>query len=197
MLAPTFNNEKTDTTSGFYAGSYGAEFLIFNSTDKTIVLDETSGTFLRRVGLTFTQNTTNTLTVDDYYNKKSSFSNPEIINNIITNPERQDKIYSDILASRSKYGKREFSLDSLYIQDQDSANSLMGWIMSKTMRPRKEIGLELFPMPHLQLGDIVTIDYEMPNKDKFIDTTKQFVVAEMQYGRNENGPTQTVRVVEV
>jgi hypothetical protein len=197
MLAPTFNNEKTYTTSGFYAGSYGAEFLIFNSTDKTIVLDETSGTFLRIVGLTFTQNTTNTLTVDDYYNKKSSFSNPEIINNIITNPERQDKIYSDILASRSKYGKREFSLDSLYIQDQDSANSLVGWIMSKTMRPRKEIGLELFPMPHLQLGDIVTIDYEMPNKDKFIDTTKQFVVAEMQYGRNENGPTQTVRVVEV
>jgi len=51
MLSPTFNNEKTYTTSGFYAGSYGAEFLIFNSTDKSIVIDETSGTFLRIIGL--------------------------------------------------------------------------------------------------------------------------------------------------
>lgn len=197
MLAPTFNNEKTYTTSGFYAGSYGAEFLIFNSTDKTIVLDETSGTFLRILGLTFTQNTTNTLTVDDYYKQISNFSDPQIINNIITNPERQEKIYDNILTSRSRYGKRDFTLDSIYIQDQDTASNLMGWIMSKMIKPRKQIGLELFSMPHLQLGDIVTIDYEMPSKDKFLDTTKQFVVTEMEYGRNESGPSQVIRVVEV
>jgi hypothetical protein len=197
MLAPTFNNEKTYTTSGFYAGSYGAEFLIFNSTDKTIVLDETSGTFLRIVGLSFTQNTTHTLTVDDYYKERANFADPLIINNIITNPERQEKIYDTILGSRSKYGKREFTLDSPYIQDQDLANSLMGWITSKTIKPRKNIQLEVFAMPHLQLGDIVTIDYEMPTGDKFINNTKQFIVSEMQYARNESGPSQTIRVVEV
>jgi hypothetical protein len=196
MLSPTFNNEKTYTTSGFYAGSYGAEFLVFNSTDKTIVLDETSGTFLRIVGLSFTQNTTHTLTVDDYYKERTNFADPLIINNVITNPERQEKIYDSILGSRSKYGKREFTLESAYIQDQDLANSLMGWITSKTIKPRKNIQLEVFAMPHLQLGDIVTIDYEMPTGDKFLDTTKQFVVSEMQYARNENGPSQVIRVVE-
>jgi hypothetical protein len=197
MLSPTFNNEKTYTTSGFNAGSYGAEFLIFNSTDKTIVLDETSGTFLRIVGLSFTQNTTHSLTVDDYYKERSNYADPLIVNNIITNPERQEKIYDTILGSRSKYGKREFTLESPYIQDQDLANSLMGWITSKTIRPRKNIQVEVFGMPHLQLGDIVTIDYEMPTGDKFLDETKQFVVTEMQYARNENGPSQVIRVVEV
>jgi hypothetical protein len=195
-LSPTFNNEKTYTTSGFSAGSYGAEFLVFNSTDKTIVLDETSGTFLRIVGLSFTQNTTHALTVDDYYKERANYADPLVVNNIITNPERQEKIYDTILGSRSKYGKREFTLDSPYIQDQDLANSLMGWITSKTMKPRKNIQVEVFGMPHLQLGDIVTIDYEMPNGDKFLDETKQFVVTEMQYARNENGPSQVIRVVQ-
>jgi ribosomal protein S17 len=73
----------------------------------------------------------------------------------------------------------------------------MGWITSKTMKPRKNIQVEVFGMPHLQLGDIVTIDYEMPTGDKFLDETKQFVVTEMQYARNENGPSQVIRVVEV
>jgi len=73
----------------------------------------------------------------------------------------------------------------------------MGWITSKTMRPRKNISLEVFGVPHLQLGDVVTIDYSMPGGDKFLNNTKQFVVSEMSYSRSENGPSQIIRVVEV
>jgi hypothetical protein len=105
--------------SGFRAGSYGAEFLIFNNTDNAIVLDETSGSYLRIVGVTFTQNTSNVLTVDDYYRDISNFSDPVVVNNTIRSPQRADKIYQDVKLSRSKYGDRSFSLDSAYIQSSD------------------------------------------------------------------------------
>jgi hypothetical protein len=73
----------------------------------------------------------------------------------------------------------------------------MDWILSKTIIPRKIIMLEVFGVPHIQLGDIVTIDYTMPSDDKFIEIDKQFVVSEIQYGRSEQGPSSIIKVVEV
>jgi hypothetical protein len=196
MLKPTFNNEKTYTSSGFYADAYGAEFLVFNATDKLITLDETSGNYLQIIGITFTQNTSNTLTADKFYQDRSNFADPIIVNNAILSPSKQDRIYQDVKISRSKYGRRDFTLDSIYIQSEDQANGLMDWILSKTIKPRKIIMLEVFGVPHIQLGDIVTIDYTMPSDDKFIEIDKQFVVSEIQYGRSESGPSSIIKVVE-
>jgi hypothetical protein len=197
ILKPTFNNEKTYTSSGFYADAYGAEFLIFNSTDKLINIDETSGNYLQIIGITFTQNTSNTLTVDKFFQNRSNFSDPILINNTILSPSKQEKIYQNVKMSRSKYGRRDFSLDSIYIQSEDQANDIMDWLISKTIDPRKIILLEVFGIPHVQLGDIVTINYTMPNNDKYIDIDKQFIVSEIQYGRNEQGPSSVIKVVEV
>jgi hypothetical protein len=196
-LAPTFNKEKTYTTSGFFAGSYGAEFLIFNATDKAIELDETSGNYLRIIGVTFTQNTSQILSVDDYFRQKSNFSDPIIVNNTITSPIRADKIYQNIKNSRSKYGNRSFSLDSYYIQNQDSANSIMDWLINKTLRPRKSITLEVFGVPHIQLGDIVNIDLDLPDGYKFVDTDTKFVVTSISYSRVPEGPSISMGVVEI
>jgi|688.fasta_scaffold00781_57 hypothetical protein len=197
MLKPIFSNEKTYVTSGFYADSYGAEFLVFNATDKMITLDETSGNYLQIIGITFTQNTSNTLTADSYYQERSSFSDPVIINNAILSPSRQEKIFQDVKISRSKYGKQEFTLDTLYIQSEDQAKNLLGWVLSKTISPRRIVLLEVFATSHLQLGDIVTIDYTMPSGDKFVDVDKQFVVSEIQYARSTEGPSSIIKVVEV
>ena len=196
ILKPTISSEKTYTSSGFYADAYGAEFLIFNATDKMIALDETSGNYLQVIGITFTQNTSNTISVDKYFQEKSNFSNPIIINNIISSPNKQEKIYQDVKLSRSKYGRRDFTLESTYIQSEDQARDLIDWIMSKTIKPRKIILLETFGTPHIQLGDIVSIDYTMPSNDKFVEVDKQFVVSEIQYGRSESGPSSIIKVVE-
>ena len=197
MIKPTFSDEKTYTSSGFFADAYGAEFLIFNATDKMIILDETSGNYLQIIGITFTQNTSNTLTSDKYYQDRSNFSDPIVINNLLVNPNRQERIYQDVKLSRSKYGRREFTLESLYIQSEDQASDLMGWILSKTIKPRKIVLVEVFGIPHLQLGDIVTIDYTMPSEDKFVEVDKQFVVSEIQYARSTEGPSSIIKVVEV
>ena len=77
-LAKTLNSVKGYAASGFYAGSYGADFLIFNCTDFNLNLDDTSGNYLRIHGIAFTQDTTYTLTVNDYFKKKSVLSDSEM-----------------------------------------------------------------------------------------------------------------------
>jgi hypothetical protein len=177
-LSPTFNNIKGYTTSGFYADSYGAEFLIFNATDKALNLDETTGNFLRIQGITFTQDTTHELTVDEFFKKRSNLSDPELVGNTLTySPLVEKSRYDEIKLSRLTYGKNEFSIDSTYIQTQDDAEQMIKWIINKVMVPKKSIGVNIFSIPTLQLGDIVTIDYKnSTGLDLVTDPSSRFVI---------------------
>jgi hypothetical protein len=198
-LSPTFNRIKGYTVSGFYADSYGAEFLIFNSTDKALVLDETSGNYLRIQGITFTQDTTHTLSVDEYYNKRGNLADPELKGTtVVYSPLIEQQNYDKIKLSRLTYGKNEFTIDTPYIQTEDDANALMGWIIEKLMIPKKTIGLNMFATPILQLGDIVTVDYKDNSDIDMIssDSTK-FVIYNIEYSRGSDGPTMTVYLSEV
>ena len=199
QLSPTFNRIKGYTTSGFYADSYGAEFIIFNSTDKALVLDETSGNYLRIQGVTFTNNTTHELTVDDYFKKRSNFSDPELKGStLLVSPLVENAKYDNIKQSRMIYGKNEFSIDSLYIQTDDDAQSLMGWIINKLMVPKKAVGADIFSIPTLQLGDIVTINYKDSNGlDLIAPSATRFVVYNIEYSRDNSGPSMKIFMSEV
>jgi hypothetical protein len=106
--------------------------------------------------------------------------------------------YDEIKLSRLIYGKNEFSIDSLYIQTQDDAEDLLGWIINKTKDPKKAIGLELFSIPTLQLGDVVTIDYKDANDlDLVTASDTRFVVYNIDYSRSGAGPSMTVYLSEV
>ena len=73
----------------------------------------------------------------------------------------------------------------------------MGWVVKKTLRPRRIIDLDVFGVPHLQLGDIVTINYDLPEGSKFIDETIRFVVSSMSYSKQAGGQNSiTVKAVE-
>ena len=198
-LSPTFNRIKSYTVSGFYADSYGAEFLIFNSTDKALVLDETSGNYLRIQGITFTQDTTHTLSVDEYYNKRSNFADPELRGNtVVYSPLVEKQKYDNIKLSRLTYGKNEFSIDTPYIQTEDDANELMGWITDKLMTPKKNIGVNIFSTPILQLGDIVTINYKDNNNVDMVATeSSRFIIYNIEYSRGLEGPSMTIYLSEV
>ena len=179
-------------------GSYGAEFLIFNTTDKAISLSETSTNRIMIQGITFTQNISNVLTVDDYFKELSNFSDPVInSSNLIISPERSEKIYDNIRNSRSTYGNKSFSIDSIYIQNEDSAKDIMKWILDKTIRPRKVFEIDTFGTPHVQLGDIVKINFDLPEGVKMVDENKRFVVISAQYGRSSSNVRSQLRVMEV
>ena len=197
-IAKTFTKDKSYSISGFYGGAYTAEFLIFNTTDKSIILDETTGSYLRILGVTFTQDTEQVLTVDDYFDRVFRNSiEKEYANLGIFNYNDAKKKYDDVRRSRSKYGNQQFTLESYYIQSEDDANKMMGWIISKTLRPRKEISLDVYPMPHMQLGDLVSIQYTLPGNIKYIDENKKFIIQEIGYSRSSSEIRNTIKMIEV
>jgi hypothetical protein len=199
QLSPTFNRIKGYTVSGFQADSYGAEFLIFNASDTALNLDETTGNYLRIQGITFTQDTSYQLTVDEYFKKQGNLSDPELQGStLITSPLVEKAKYDEIKLSRLIYGKNDFSIETPYIQSQDDADELMGWIINKVMRPKKSIGISLFSIPTLQLGDIVTIDYKNNDSlDLVAQASDRFVIYNIAYNRSLSGPSMTVYLSEV
>jgi hypothetical protein len=205
-IAPTFNSLKGYVVSGYVGNAYGAEFLIFNTTDSSVNLDETSGNYLRILGVTFTQESDRQLTLDEYLKAKSDLSNPDfnnfVLESSIDNPNTAAKNLRLIKNSRVTNGRNEFSIDATYIQDADQAEELMGWLIEKMLDPRLSIGLSIFPTPTLQLGDIVTINYKTRNThgdliDEVADSSKRFVIYNIEYGRNENGPDMKIYISEV
>lgn len=197
QLVPSFSSEKTYAVSGFIAGSYGAEFLIFNTTDKAIDLSSNSANRLMIQGITFTQNISNVLTVDDYFKEISNMSDPFVSNNVIRSPERAQKVYDDVKNSRSIYGKNSFALDSLYVQNEDAARNLMAWMVNKTLKPRKVFEIDAFGVPHVQLGDIVKINYDTQEGVKLVDEDKRFVVISSTYSRSFSDVKNQLRLLEV
>lgn len=198
-IAPTFNRTKGYTVSGYFGDSYGAEFFIFNNTDSMLSLDETSGNFLRILGVTFTQDTTSEYSVDDYFNIKPRNVDYDLVtSSIITNENVAEEKKNEIKISRLKYGKNEFSISSPYIQNESAAKDLMGWIVKKTMKPKKSVGVNIFATPILQLGDLVTIDYKNTDGiDMICSPDTRFVVYNIEYSRNNSGPNMIVYLSEV
>ena len=191
-MAPAKNPLKGYTISGFTSTPYGAEFLVFNNMDTYIGLDDTTGNYLRIQGIAFTQQAQNELTVDEYFNKKSDFSSLKFNGNVLSQAKKD---FEDIKNSRITYGKKDFALDVPFIQNSDSANDMMDWIIKKVMKPRKSIGIEMFPMPTLQLGDIVDLEYIKNDINELSDS--RFVVYSIEYARKNNGPSMKVYLSEV
>jgi hypothetical protein len=194
----TFNRLKGYSISGFYAGAYGADFLIFNCTDTNINLDDTTGNYLRIQGITFTQNTTKSLTVDDYYKISSSVTDP--INNFdgsLINPLIQKEEYNMILNSRTKYGTNEFTIESPYIQSDDAAENVFAWTLEKITKPKILVGLNTFATFNLQLGDLLKINYKNNEGiDVISDIEKNFVVYNIEYTKDQNGENMTMYLAE-
>jgi hypothetical protein len=198
-IAPTFNRIKGYTVSGFTADSYGAEFLVFNNTDTILKLDSNTSNALRISGVAFTGENTTSVTVDDFLKKKGSTSDPELKGStVLESPFKFIEQYEKVRQSRILYGKNDFTLDSIYIQDLDTAEDLLGWIINKNIRPRKSVGLNIFSMPTLQLGDLVNIYYkDSDGIDLVTPESVRYVVYNISYSRSVSGPSMSVYLSEV
>jgi hypothetical protein len=195
-MSPTFNDIKGYTVSGFIASAYSAEFLIFNNTDTVLSLDETSGNYLRIQGVTFTQQSEHDFTMDDYFSQLSSLSDINFgSSDPLENAINAKQTYQDIKNSRISYGRNDFSLQATYLQTQDLAEEMMEWLVSKITKPRKSLGLEIFSMPHIQLGDVVKVDYSFDDIDQV--NQSRYVVYSVQYTRDMSGPNMTIYLSEV
>jgi hypothetical protein len=197
QIAPTFGQERGYTVSGFYGGSYGAEFLVFNNNDRFVELDETTGNYLRIIGVTFTQNISRELTVDDFLKQRSRLSDPFIVNGAIQSPIVAQKFFDDVKSSRKKHGKREFNMAPVYIQSEDDANEMMQWLINKTLKNRLLLDINVFGVPQLQLGDILSIDFDLPEGVKFVNPDKQFIVYSIEQSKSIDDLSTNIRIMEV
>lgn len=198
-IAPTINDVKTYNISGFYAGAYKAEFLIFNNMDKTIQVDDTSGNALRIFGVSFTQNTTRSLRIDEYLDKVSNFSDPQLKDGIVLrNPFTYKEIYDKIKHSRLQYGNVEFTVDSPFIQSTAAAEDMLDWIIKKTYVPKKAIGIRVFGSPNLQLGDICSINHKNTSGIYVLGSPEtQYVVYNIEYSKSGPETSMIAYLVEV
>ena len=74
----------------------------------------------------------------------------------------------------------------------------MSWIIQKIMRPRKNVGVIVFNMPIIQLGDIVNISYKNElNQNVISPNESRFVVYNIDYNRDVGGPNMTLYLSEV
>jgi hypothetical protein len=59
------------------------------------------------------------------------------------------------------------------------------------------MGVKIFANPMIQLGDIVSVDYVDNGIDMVSSIEKRFVVYNIEYTRENNGPSMTVFLSEV
>jgi hypothetical protein len=135
--------------------------------------------------------------VDEFYSKKSDLSNPTVQSGVVvSSPLSVKQKYQDIKNSRTTYGRNEFVIEAPYIQSRDSANSLMKWVSDRIMKPRTSLGMDIFAMPILQLGDIVQVDY-VSDEVAQVSPSSRFVVYQIDYSRQGTGVSMSVYLSEV
>jgi hypothetical protein len=198
-LTPSYNKLKGYVVSEFVAGAYSAQFLIFNVTDTIVNISGSEKNNLSISGITFTSESENSFSVDDYFNNKHKINLDSFSKNAsITSPQKVKEDYQDIVNSRISYGKNAFAITSPYIQSQAQAQDLMGWIVNKIMKPRKSVGVSVFGMPTIQLGDLVSIRYKTnEGVDELGPETNKFVVYYIEYAKDSKGPVVNLFLSEV
>ena len=196
-VSPTFNNNQGYAISGFTANAFGAQFLVFNTTDTVLSLDSGSGNYLRIQGVTFTQNSRHDLTVDQFFEDRGNLSDPTYQNGEVYN-QKYAEAYVNVKKNRLTNGTKSFTINAPYIQSQDAATDMMQWLTGKIMKPRKAVGIRTFSMPHIQLGDIVEVQYDKDGIGQISSgSTGRYVVYSIEYSRSSDGPETTLYLSEV
>ena len=180
--------------TGYSSTPYRAEFLVFNTSDFAVGLGDGQdySTILNIVGIGYTEEVARELTVDGFYNNRSDFST----NSDYSSQTYKNK-YTDIKNNRLSYGNKAFTIESPYIQSEETATELMEYIINKVSVPRKAVGVQVFGMPIIQLGDLVKFSYDtnliLPNTV----TENNFVVYGIEQDVSETGPSTTLYLSEV
>ena len=73
----------------------------------------------------------------------------------------------------------------------------MKFIIDKVAKPRRSVGLKIFSIPTLQLGDIVTLDYQENGVDMVSQPASRYVIYNIEYSRNSDGPDMSLFLSEV
>lgn len=205
--------DRAYTVTHFSTTPYKASFMIWSQSDDNLVFGDDVDLQLFIAGLTFADNQPQTLKLDDYLLGRMPGAGPEDQLNLGLQKR------NDLLAKRNIGQTTSISLNSIYIQSTDFAKKLMSWLNGFIGEERLRLDVKTFGTPHLQIGDIVAIDYDIPylaegelspdndwnpTKDRYIQPTfdfygndRRFVVRKIGIDGTSEGPEYTYSLVEI
>jgi len=73
----------------------------------------------------------------------------------------------------------------------------MGFLIGKLSKPRKAVGIEVFGMPIIQMGDIISLSFDTTQTLPNSVSGKNYVVYASEYTRNPDGPSTRLYLSEV
>jgi hypothetical protein len=73
---------------------------------------------------------------------------------------------------------------------------MLAWIISKNIKPRKLVGLSIFPNPMIQLGDVVNIEYTREGVDQVDANDVKYIVYNIEYNKGLDGPSMKLYLSE-
>jgi hypothetical protein len=205
--------DRTFTISGYYADAYKAHFMIWSHADRLIDLgqDETTVSI---IGLPFENNPEKKITIDEFLTGNYEGAATNVPYNTGTQFRKR------LLASRAAGQTEKISFSSMFIQNRDYALKMMRWLSGFMGVERSELDVKAFGVPHIQLGDIVTVDYSIPYYTEdtvpantaeitpltpafvqksipFVDNNKRFMVQSISVDRDLDGPEYLLHLVEM
>jgi hypothetical protein len=185
--------------------------MLWAQSDRTIRL--TDDMTLNIYGLTFANNAEQTVKLDDFLTGRSDSASQYVVDNAGL------QLRNKLLANRAAGMTDKIVLESPFIQSREYAEKIFKWLMGFIGTEKTKLSLTMFGIPHIQIGDIVTVDYDMPvkiatraNETENVDPTtpeynvtmipfedngKRFIVRHISIDRNLDGPTYSVDLVEM
>jgi hypothetical protein len=204
--------DRTFSISGYYADPFEANFMLWSQADRLINLGEAETT-LSIIGLPFADNPEQTLTVDDFLTGEYEGAPTNI------SYDSGNEFRKQLIAARAAGKTEKINFESLFIQNREFALKMMRWLTGFMGKEMVTLDIEAFGVPHLQIGDIVTVDYDIPYLTEevvpmadvntpldplfvqktipFIDNGKRFMIQSISVDRDIDGPNYQLRLVEM
>jgi hypothetical protein len=73
---------------------------------------------------------------------------------------------------------------------------MLTWLIDKNIKPRKLVGLSIFPNPMIQLGDVVNIKYTREGIDQIDSDDVKYIVYNIEYSKGLDGPSMNLYLSE-
>ncbi len=211
QIAPMPIFDRAYSVTHYTADPYNASMMLWAQSDRTIRL--TDDMTLNIYGLTFANNAEQTVKLDDFLTGRSDSASQYVVDNAGL------QLRNKLLANRAAGMTDKIVLESPFIQSREYAEKIFKWLMGFIGTEKTKLSLTMFGIPHIQIGDIVTVDYDMPvkiatraNETENVDPTtpeynvtmipfedngKRFIVRHISIDRNLDGPTYSVDLVEM
>lgn len=90
-------------------------------------------------------------------------------------------------ASVRRYGRQDLELNFKWVQSQKHAKGILEFLVAAYSQPVIFVNVDTFALPHLQLGDVISLQWDRLGLDN-----RHFHIVEETVGMDGNGDVQNI-----